>query len=157
MERLCKRAEVKPFGFHNIRHLTASILYKKRYPLAIIQAILKHANPNRTARYIRSLGLEETREALEEGLKGPAQVIEFNKANVGWKYPQRLRLSEGLLYPDLCPAGIGRGYHCNPSIYLVVPRGVEPLLPAWEASVLTTRRWDQWFGEPESKAWQRHP
>lgn len=44
---------------------------------------MRHANPNTTARYIRSLGLEETRGALEEGLKGPAQVIEFNKANVG--------------------------------------------------------------------------
>jgi integrase len=51
------------------------------YPLAIIQAILRHANPNTTARYIRSLGLEETRGALEEGLKGPAQVIEFKKVN----------------------------------------------------------------------------
>jgi len=79
MERLCNRANVKPFGFHGIRHLTASILYKKGYPLAIIQAILRHANPNTTARYIRSLGLEETRGALEEGLKGPAKVIEFQK------------------------------------------------------------------------------
>ena len=30
---------------------------------------------------IRSLGLEETRGALEEGLKSPARVIEFKKAN----------------------------------------------------------------------------
>jgi integrase len=29
MERLCKKAKVKQFGFHSIRHLTASILYKK--------------------------------------------------------------------------------------------------------------------------------
>lgn len=81
MERLCKKANVKSFGFHGIRHLTASILYKKGYSLAIIQAILRHSNPNTTARYIRSLGLEETRGALEEGLKGPAQVIEFKKVN----------------------------------------------------------------------------
>ena len=81
MERLSVKAKVKPFGFHAIRHLTASILYKKGYPLAIIQAILRHANPNTTARYIRSLGLEETRAALEEGLKGPAQVIEFKNVN----------------------------------------------------------------------------
>ena len=83
MERLCKRAKVKPFGFHGIRHLTASILYQKGYSLSIIQTILRHASPNTTARYIHSLGLEETREALEEGLKGPAQVIEFKKANSG--------------------------------------------------------------------------
>ena len=81
MERLCNKAKVKPFGFHGIRHLTASILYKKGYPLAVIQAILRHANPNTTARYIHSLGLEETREALEEGLRGPAQIIEFKQAS----------------------------------------------------------------------------
>ncbi len=81
MERLCNRAKVKPFGFHGIRHLAASILYKKGYPLAVIQAILRHTNPNTTAKYIHSLGLEETREALEEGLKGPAQVVDFKKAN----------------------------------------------------------------------------
>lgn len=34
------------------------------------------------ARYIHSLGLEETRGAFEKGLKGPAQVIEFKKAEV---------------------------------------------------------------------------
>jgi len=81
MESLCKRAKVKPFGFHGIRHLTASILYQKGYSLAVIQAILRHASPNTTARYIHSLGLEETRGALEEGLRGPAQVIEFRKAS----------------------------------------------------------------------------
>jgi integrase len=83
MERLCKKANVKPFGFHGIRHLTASILYQKGYSLSIIQTILRHASPNTTARYIHSLGLEETRDALEVGLKGPAQVIDFKKANSG--------------------------------------------------------------------------
>jgi len=39
------------------------------------------ASPNTTARHIHSLGLEETRGALEKGLKGPAQVIEFKKVN----------------------------------------------------------------------------
>ena len=82
MARLCAKAKVKPFGFHGIRHLTASILYQKGYTLSVIQTILRHASPNTTARYIHSLGLEETRGALEKGLKGPAQVIEFKKANV---------------------------------------------------------------------------
>ncbi len=80
MERLCTKANVNHFGFHGIRHLTASILYQKGYPLSVIQTILRHVSPNTTARYIHSLGLEETRGALEEGLKGPAQVIELKKA-----------------------------------------------------------------------------
>jgi integrase len=79
MTKLCKKAKVKPFGFHAIRHLTASILYKKGYPVSIIQAILRHKNPNTTTRYLRTLGLEDTRSALEEGLKMPAKVIEFPK------------------------------------------------------------------------------
>lgn len=81
MERLCKKAKVKHFGFHGIRHLTASILYQKGYTLSVIQTILRHASPNTTARYIHSLGLEETRGALEEGLKGPTEIIEFKNVN----------------------------------------------------------------------------
>lgn len=65
MQALCGRAEVKPFGFHSIRHLTASILYKMGEPVSVIQAILRHKSPNTTAIYLRSLGLEETRGALE--------------------------------------------------------------------------------------------
>lgn len=83
MKKLCNRAKVKPFGFHAIRHLTASILYRKGNPVSVIQAILRHKNPNTTTRYLRKLGLEDTRSALEEGLKMPANVIEFPKAENG--------------------------------------------------------------------------
>ena len=68
---------VKPFGYHAIRHLTASILYQKGYPLSVVQAILRHKNPNTTVRYLQTLGLEQAREALEEGLSGPAHVLDF--------------------------------------------------------------------------------
>jgi len=79
MKRLCKKATVKPFGFHSIRHLTASILYHKGCDVAVIQAILRHKSPTTTNRYLKSLGLEHTRKALEEGLKGPAKVIQYPK------------------------------------------------------------------------------
>ena len=75
MGRLCDKANVKGFGFHAIRHLAASMLYRKGYSLAHIQAVLRHKNPNTTSRYLRSLGLEQVRDALEQGLKIPAQVI----------------------------------------------------------------------------------
>jgi len=65
MKRLCERVGVKAFGFHAIRHLTASILYKMGQPVSVIQAILRHKSPNTTAVYLKSLGLEETRGALE--------------------------------------------------------------------------------------------
>jgi len=56
MCRLCKSAGVKRFGLHSIRHLSASILYRKGYSLGHIQAVLRHKNPNTTSRYIKSLG-----------------------------------------------------------------------------------------------------
>ena len=85
MRRQCEKAKVKPFGFHAIRHLTASILYRKGYSLGHIQAVLRHKNPNTTSRYLRTLGLEQVREALEKGLKKPAKVIKFRKKKVEGK------------------------------------------------------------------------
>jgi len=85
MKKLCQRSGVKPFGFHAIRHLTASILYHKGYNVSVIQSILRHKSPTTTNRYLRSLGLEATREALEEGLQGPGSILTFptKKASEG--------------------------------------------------------------------------
>jgi len=63
MRRICKRAGVKPFGFHAIRHLTASILAQADIPMVTIQAVLRHKNLTTTERYIR--GLESVRPALD--------------------------------------------------------------------------------------------
>ena len=78
MERLCDRAGVTQFGFHAIRHLSASILFKLGYGVGVIQSILRHRSPNTTERYLRSVGLEKVREALED-LKpaGQATVMKF--------------------------------------------------------------------------------
>jgi integrase len=63
MRALCKPAGVKPFGFHAIRHLTASILAQADVPMVTIQRILRHKNLTTTERYIS--GLEPVRPALE--------------------------------------------------------------------------------------------
>ena len=59
MQKMCERAGVKPFGFHAIRHLHASILFNEGSELSVVQRQLRHTNPNTTARYLRSLGYEE--------------------------------------------------------------------------------------------------
>lgn len=41
----------------------------------------------------------------------------------------------------------GSSITANPFIlFMVVPRGIEPRFPAWEAGVLTARRWDHGWG-----------
>jgi integrase len=73
MRRLCDKAKVKRFGFHAIRHLTASCLYKQGCSVGVIQAILRHKSPSTTEHYLKTLGLEHTRQALE-GLFTPKKV-----------------------------------------------------------------------------------
>jgi len=55
MRRLCKIAEVEPFGLHSIRHLTASILSENNAPLIDIKTILRHKKITTTERYIHQL------------------------------------------------------------------------------------------------------
>jgi integrase len=79
MGRWCAKAEVKAFGWHAIRHLTASILYRRGYGQGFIQAILRHRSPSTTALYMRKLGLNEVRCVLDDGLKREAVVIPFDQ------------------------------------------------------------------------------
>lgn len=79
MRRWCERAGVNPFGWHAIRHLTASMLYRLGYPQGVIQAILRHRSPSTTARYMRSIGLDEVRAVLDDGLKRGSNVIPFDQ------------------------------------------------------------------------------
>jgi integrase len=77
MGNLCERAKVKPFGFHSIRHLTASTLYKLGCAVADIQSVLRHESATTTAKYIRSLGSEGTRSALEAFAHQKGRVLVF--------------------------------------------------------------------------------
>jgi len=87
MKRLCEKAGVKPFGFHAIRHLAASMLHGKGYGESPIQSLLRHQNPHTTSRYLRSIGMAPLRQTLEQGLGGlekkPAQIIPFKQKALG--------------------------------------------------------------------------
>lgn len=76
MRELCAKAAVKPFGFHAIRHLSASILDKAGLGLSTIQAILRHQSATTTARYLHSL--RGTKVALDEVFG--AKVLPIKKA-----------------------------------------------------------------------------
>lgn len=54
MSRLCAKAKVKVFGFHAIRHLTATFLWHNGVEIQQIQAILRHKSSHTTERYLKS-------------------------------------------------------------------------------------------------------
>lgn len=82
MKRICIKADVKPFGFHAIRHMAAGYLYKIGKPLSLIQRILRHESPSTTERYLKNLGFiaEDLGDAVEEFVnRGQGKVVPFPK------------------------------------------------------------------------------
>jgi integrase len=61
MRSLCKKAGVKPFGFHSIRRLSSSILSKENIPLKDISSILGHSKIETTEIYLQSIDDSLTR------------------------------------------------------------------------------------------------
>jgi integrase len=64
MKTLCKKAGVRYFRFHALRHFGASMLDHARVPISSIQRILGHENRSTTEIYLHSIG-ESEREAMK--------------------------------------------------------------------------------------------
>ena len=56
MRTLCKKAGVRYFRFHALRHLGASLLDSSSVPISTIQQILGHENRTTTEIYLHSIG-----------------------------------------------------------------------------------------------------
>jgi len=63
MKGLCKKAGVRYFQFHALRHSGASVMENSNVPIGSIQRILGHENRKTTEIYVHSLGQAE-REAI---------------------------------------------------------------------------------------------
>ena len=64
MKTLCKKAGVKYFRFHALRHFGASLLEQSNVPIGSIQRILGHENRSTTEIYLHSIG-ESERDAMD--------------------------------------------------------------------------------------------
>ena len=66
MRGLCKRAGIKPFGFHALRRFVASVLADSGRSTNTIRRVLRHKNVSTTERYIQNINddLKETMQAL---------------------------------------------------------------------------------------------
>jgi len=68
LKTLCKKAGIRQFGYHSLRHFGASLLAESGVPLTDLQALLGHSRISTTDLYVRNLKpslLEATRK-LEE-------------------------------------------------------------------------------------------
>lgn len=79
LKNKCRRLNIEPFGFHSIRHLSASILYREGVGLEVIQAILRHQSATTTNRYLHSLGIEHVRKALEGVFGEDGKVVDLEE------------------------------------------------------------------------------
>jgi integrase len=68
MRRICRRASVRHYTYHCIRHFAASYLYhKEKRPLPEVSKLLRHTNYQTTERYLQLVdpNLRETIRLLE--------------------------------------------------------------------------------------------
>jgi len=84
LPRACKKADVKTFRFHAIRHLTASWLDAHGIPLTTIQRVLRHRDPHTTAIYLHDLrGVQISLDEIFS--KKPGKILEFKKGKASNK------------------------------------------------------------------------
>ncbi len=81
MTTLYKKAGVKYFRFHPLRHFGASILEKEGYSIRTIRELLGHENRKTTEIYLHSFegSDKEAMNSLESTLNELGNVAEFKK------------------------------------------------------------------------------
>jgi len=64
LKSLCRKAKVREFGFHALRHANASVLANENVPIITISKLLGHSSRLTTEIYLHSIG-ESERAAMD--------------------------------------------------------------------------------------------
>lgn len=96
LARLCKRAQVKPFGFHAIRHKVGAVVFVAD-GMDSAQLILRHDRASTTDRYVKSAGLYARQDGILDAL---------GKSEIGQAVPD-------LLETNFPHEGLTHGGNCN--------------------------------------------
>ena len=59
--------------------LFALTIRHSKKEVGVIQSILRHKSPNTTERYLKSIGMERVRDALESLPSKPAEVVSIDR------------------------------------------------------------------------------
>jgi len=86
--KACKRAKIDDLTFHDLRHVFATRLAKKRVRVETIQRILGHASITTTMRYINYQPLDEMREAVDSLVENPPE----KRNHLGIKKSEQFRI-----------------------------------------------------------------
>jgi len=93
-QELCRKAGVKEFGNHGIRHLTASVLARAGVPQIVIKGMLRHKNMRTTERYTH--GPEDMKPFLTVLDGGRSQRKANTGSNTKGNEAERCKLSASL-------------------------------------------------------------
>lgn len=83
MRKLCRKANVPYFGFHQIRGLSASIMADANIPITEIQSRLRHARATTTDWYLKAIGHDKpiSQIVLDQALNFNDNSMKFQKFN----------------------------------------------------------------------------
>jgi integrase len=94
MKNLCKKAGVRYFRFHPLRHAGASIMDERNVPLGAIQRILGHENRRTTEIYLHSVSnTERDAMAIYERARQDSHTISHTKEKEQRKRIRRAHLT----------------------------------------------------------------
>jgi site-specific recombinase XerC len=100
MPKICERARVKPFGFHSLRHKSATIAFSAQ-GLGAAQMLMGHYRATTTDGYIKSFGQYADRVSVVDALAGHGVGLALGDHFQEMVMPQEIATLGAFCKPEL--------------------------------------------------------